>query len=63
MLPVDATELLQAHARTVMRPDWMQHDTFAGLPSSIIYYVARTKEAVVLATRPSRPLRPSSRSR
>lgn len=30
--PVDATELLQAHARTVMRPDWMQDDTFAGLP-------------------------------
>jgi hypothetical protein len=30
--PVDATELLQAHGRTVMRPSWMKDDTFAGLP-------------------------------
>lgn len=30
--PVEATELLQAHASTVLRPDWMQGDTFAGLP-------------------------------
>jgi hypothetical protein len=30
--PIDATELLQAHARTVMRPSWMQDSTYAGLP-------------------------------